>query len=53
MLADEANGGSDTENPEARLVMVREATETRLWEEELPPSPEQLAAPGCAAATAR
>ncbi len=30
--------------PEAGLVMVREATETRLWEEELPPSPEQLAA---------
>ena len=30
--------------PEAGLAMVREAAETRLWEDELPPSPEQLAA---------
>ncbi|HET7093699.1 MAG TPA: D-glycerate dehydrogenase [Thermomicrobiales bacterium] len=29
--------------PEAGLKMVREATDMRLWEEELPPSPEQLA----------
>jgi glyoxylate reductase len=29
--------------PEAGLRLVREATEMRLWEDELPPSPEQLA----------
>ncbi len=29
--------------PEAGLRLVREATDMRLWEEELPPSPEQLA----------
>jgi len=30
--------------PEAGLRLLREATEMRLWEDELPPSPEQLAA---------
>ncbi|HEX5497977.1 MAG TPA: D-glycerate dehydrogenase, partial [Thermomicrobiales bacterium] len=29
--------------PEAGLKMVREATDMRLWEDEMPPSPEQLA----------
>src|SRR6266508_5493400 len=29
--------------PEAGLSLVRDATEMRLWEDELPPSPAQLA----------
>src|SRR5690606_40351174 len=29
--------------PEAGLSLLRERTEVRLWEEELPPTPEQLA----------
>jgi glyoxylate reductase len=29
--------------PEAGLALIRDATEMRLWEEELPPSPAQLA----------
>jgi glyoxylate reductase len=29
--------------PDAGLRLLREAAEVRLWEEELPPSPEQLA----------
>jgi len=38
--------------PEAGLNLLREATQIRLWEEELPPSPEQLTAllRGCAGA---